>query len=148
MPDNVRAPLGTQDGATFASDDVGGIQYARTKISVGADGQASDVHDGNPLPVRDRGLAATSVVAGVFNVPNGVAGALPSATARRFRVKAADDNDQQSYVWLNTPGAAQGAGYPLRPGDVYPHALELSDLNVLGASATVANQKLYYFGEV
>lgn len=42
MADNVRIPLGTEDGATLALDDVGGIHYPRSKISLGSDGTAVD----------------------------------------------------------------------------------------------------------
>ena len=54
MVDNVTAP-GT--GATFATDDVGGTHYPRTKIAHGADGTATDVSDANPLPVEQPGVA-------------------------------------------------------------------------------------------
>lgn len=45
MADNI-----TVTGAVLASDDIGGVQYPRTKLSIGADGAAADVHAGNPLP--------------------------------------------------------------------------------------------------
>ena len=42
MADNVVANLG-EGGATFATDDIGGVQYPRHKIIIGADG----VNDGS-----------------------------------------------------------------------------------------------------
>jgi len=52
MADNVTASAGTADGAVFASDDILGVQYPRTKITLGADGvNDGDVATGNPLPV-------------------------------------------------------------------------------------------------
>lgn len=48
MADTFTAPAA---GVVFASDDIGGVQYPRTKISVGADGAASDVSSANPMPV-------------------------------------------------------------------------------------------------
>lgn len=51
MADNVVVP-GT--GATLAFDEIGGVLYARTKVSVGADGAAADLAFG-------RGAAAASL---------------------------------------------------------------------------------------
>ena len=48
MADNVTLP-GT--GAVVATDDVGGYQYQRVKLAVGADGSATDVSSAAPLPV-------------------------------------------------------------------------------------------------
>jgi hypothetical protein len=47
MADNV-----TVGANTFASDDIGGVQYPRTKLSVGADGAATDVSTAAPLPAK------------------------------------------------------------------------------------------------
>lgn len=45
---------------TLASDDIGGIQYARSKITLGADGiNDGDVSGANPLPVKGTGTAGT-----------------------------------------------------------------------------------------
>lgn len=48
MADNITLP-GT--GSAVATDDVGGVQYQRMKLSFGVDGAASDVNSDNPLPV-------------------------------------------------------------------------------------------------
>jgi hypothetical protein len=50
MADNTTLNVGT-GGDTFASDDVGGIKYQRVKISVGADGSATDATTNDPLAV-------------------------------------------------------------------------------------------------
>lgn len=56
MADNVTADVGT-GGATFAADDIGGVHYPRTKLTLGADGFADlDLDSGqqtmaNSLPV-------------------------------------------------------------------------------------------------
>lgn len=39
-------------GSTFASDDIGGVQYTRVKPSWGADGAATDASVAAPLPVQ------------------------------------------------------------------------------------------------
>lgn len=50
MADNVAVTPGS--GATFATDDIGGIQYPRVKIAQGADGAATDVSAAAPLSVK------------------------------------------------------------------------------------------------
>ena len=51
MADNVTANPGA-GGATFASDDIGGVQYPRHKLVFGDDGvNAGDVSGSNPFPV-------------------------------------------------------------------------------------------------
>lgn len=52
MPDNV--PITPGSGANIATDDIGGVQYQRVKIGVGADGSATDLAFG-------QGLAAASL---------------------------------------------------------------------------------------
>ena len=54
MADNITAPA---TGAVLATDDVGGVHYPRTKLSVGGNGVAADVSGDNPLPVADGGIA-------------------------------------------------------------------------------------------
>jgi hypothetical protein len=49
MVDNVAITAGT--GTTMATDDIGGVQYPRVKISQGADGAATDVSSAAPLNV-------------------------------------------------------------------------------------------------
>lgn len=51
MTDNVLLNLGS-GGQTVASDDVGGLQFQRIKVTVGADGAADDVTVATPFPVR------------------------------------------------------------------------------------------------
>lgn len=49
MPDNVGYTPGS--GASIAADDIGGVLHQRVKISVGADGTATDVSASTPMPV-------------------------------------------------------------------------------------------------
>lgn len=49
MADNLGYTPGA--GATVASDDIGGVQHQRVKISVGEDGSATDLSATNPMPV-------------------------------------------------------------------------------------------------
>ena len=48
MADNITAPGA---GAVLATDDIGGVQYPRSKVSWGVDGAAVDASKTNPLPV-------------------------------------------------------------------------------------------------
>ena len=58
MADNVIASAGS-GGATFATDDIGGIHYPRSKIIWGPDGTANDtdIASGKPLPIQVRSSA-------------------------------------------------------------------------------------------
>jgi hypothetical protein len=50
MADNLTANPGA-GGAVFATDEIGGIHYPRTKVAFGVDGAAVDVSASDPLPV-------------------------------------------------------------------------------------------------
>jgi hypothetical protein len=60
MADNVEANAGS-GGATFASDDIGGVQYPRTKVVWGADGAANDASAAAPLPVVQTGALTVTI---------------------------------------------------------------------------------------
>lgn len=49
MADNVGVTPGS--GVTVATDDIGGVQYQRVKVTFGTDGSATDASSSNPLPV-------------------------------------------------------------------------------------------------
>lgn len=53
MADTITAPAA---GIVFATDDIGGVHYPRTKISIGADGAAADLSSSNPMPVSATAL--------------------------------------------------------------------------------------------
>ncbi len=61
MADNLEANPGT-GGATFATDEIGGVHYPRAKQVFGVDGVATDVSASDPLPVTDAAVA-TAVAA-------------------------------------------------------------------------------------
>lgn len=74
MVDNVAITAGT--GTTMATDDIGGVQYPRVKISQGADGSATDVSSAAPLNVTlANGSVPSHAVtnAGTFAVQNSAA---------------------------------------------------------------------------
>jgi hypothetical protein len=75
MADNVTANPGS-GGATFATDDVSGVQFPRTKLALGGDGvHDGDVSNTNPLPVSLASVPSHPVTnAGTFAVQAGQAG--------------------------------------------------------------------------
>lgn len=75
MADNVVADPGS-GGATFAADDISGVMFPRTKLTIGADGtNDGDVSSANPLPVKGTGTAGTAN-SGVLTV-QGIASMTP-----------------------------------------------------------------------
>lgn len=55
MADNFTVNSTESVGDTFAADEISNVKYPRVKIQVGGNGSATDVSDGNPLPVDDAG---------------------------------------------------------------------------------------------
>jgi hypothetical protein len=99
MADNVRYPATGDIVATLASDDVGGIQYPRTKMSFGADGTATDVSDATPMPSkRMTGKGAftslptpTTNGAAITGAPNNASGVqfyLPTGSSVTYTIAA------------------------------------------------------------
>lgn len=79
MPDNITITPGA--GQTIATDDIGGVNYQRVKISIGADGSATDLAFGQaaktaslPVVQAARGSVVTSVITRPANVTPYVAG--------------------------------------------------------------------------
>lgn len=65
MADNVTLP-GT--GAVVATDDIGGFQHQRIKVTLGADGvNEGDVSSANPMPVQEVG-GAVSLLTRIVNL--------------------------------------------------------------------------------
>jgi hypothetical protein len=61
MSDNTILPLGTEDGDTYASDDISSVKYQRVKITLGADGvNDGDVSSTNKMPVTASSLPLPS----------------------------------------------------------------------------------------
>lgn len=143
MPDNFVTNPGV-GGATFASDDIGGVQYPRFKPAIGVDGVAVDVSASNPMPVEIGGTVPVSAAS--LPLPAGaatqatlatIAGAVkiedtPSATgdAGIFMLGVRQDSDTPSAgsdgdytaIKLDEAGrvkvAAQPGGYPLSTGNI------------------------------
>lgn len=66
MSDNVGYTPGS--GEIVATDDIGGVQYQRVKLALGADGvYAGDVSGDNPMPVQEL-PQASSLLLRIFNL--------------------------------------------------------------------------------
>ena len=131
MADNVAITPGT--GATVAADDIGGILHQRVKISVGADGSATDVSSAAPMPVADAATLAAIVAAtgelGTGTAANAarVVGASDDPNRPRFVVAAAAaitrPADTTAYTALDAIGNSTTAG------SVTPFSFTVSDAN-------------------
>jgi hypothetical protein len=64
MPDNVGYTPGS--GASIAADEIGGVLHQRIKLGIGVDGEATDVSDANPMPVRDDN--SQNLLLRIFNI--------------------------------------------------------------------------------
>jgi hypothetical protein len=75
MADNVAITAGA--GTTIATDDIGGVQHQRIKLTMGADGVSEgDVSSANPMPVIGKGelieaLEAIRMALGSLNRTSG-----------------------------------------------------------------------------
>jgi hypothetical protein len=103
MVDNVIADSGDSDGATFATDDVGGVHYPLTKITLGAeDANDGPVASGNPMPV------AGTVTANLSAVDNAVLDAIAASAAI---MDDWDESDRaKANIIVGQAGIAAGAG--------------------------------------
>lgn len=68
MADNITALANTGTGTdVFATDDIGGVHYPRSKVVFGADGEVTDVSAAAPLPVQEVG-GAVSLLTRIVNL--------------------------------------------------------------------------------
>jgi hypothetical protein len=81
MADNVNITAGA--GTAVASDDIGGVQYQRVKVAIGADGSATDLSPGqktmaNSVPVviasDQSGMAVDTEAASAASIANSLTG--------------------------------------------------------------------------
>lgn len=131
MADNVQLSLGTEDGATFASDDIGGIQHQRVKIQYGADGSATDVSDTNPLPIDDAG--------GSITVDSGAAFTVQEDGDALTALQLLDDSivaDDAAF----TPGTTKVNMVGFEYDDTTPDSVDEGDA---GAARMSANRSVY-----
>lgn len=98
MADNAVVANPGVGGATFASDQIAGIEYPRSKIVWGADGIAGDTSVANPLPTQVTSLPATPAGTNnigdvdVLTVPAPLSTAGGGTEAAALRVTVATDS--------------------------------------------------------
>jgi hypothetical protein len=93
IADNVSITAGA--GTSVASDDIGGVQYQRVKITHGPDGTADDASAAAPLPVTAPAATRTSHSIAVALQTDAIMNALTSSTPKFFSetVVAADTDE-------------------------------------------------------
>lgn len=110
MADNITTNPGT-GGAVLATDDIGGVQFPRTKIVIGADGvNGGDVSGANPLPVTHGALLTTGSAAGATPVVGLVGG------VRRDADTAPVADGQAHPFYFNTLGRLKVSSLPAALG--------------------------------
>lgn len=97
MADNVRASAGTNDGAIFATDEVGSVHYTIVKLAQGALDTATLVTPTVPLPVSNSvetsqmvaaNVAVTPKFASVSVASSGDNSVVAAVTSKKIRVLA------------------------------------------------------------
>lgn len=145
MADNVAITPGT--GATIATDDIGGAQYQRVKLTLGADGaNDGDVSASNPVPVTggltDAQLRATPVpVSGTVTISDGsgpvtVDGTVSVTGVATETTLAAVNNKLPAL--LTTVPASNASAPPVRPigQDIWTCSFANSGASVLSNDFT------------
>jgi hypothetical protein len=83
MADNVTALANTGTGTdVFATDDIGGVNYPRTKVGFGVDGSYVDASATNPMPVQAYGELVEAIEAmrfAIASLTKTIGYALPNA---------------------------------------------------------------------
>ena len=99
MADNIVTPIAT--GTIFATDDIGGILYPRTKISLGVDGSAVDLSSTNPMPITSSGLPTGTDKSGNITT-GGTAQTLAAVNTTRKALYG--QNISTTDLWINELG--------------------------------------------
>lgn len=111
MADNVVANSGS-GGATFATDDIGGIQFPRTKLVHGADGaNDGDVANANPLPVKLMPATANGCsVSRTISAASTNAASIKSGAGQLYGIVATNINAAVRYLKIYNKASAPTVG--------------------------------------
>lgn len=82
ITDNVAITAGA--GTSVATDDIGGVQYQRTKVVWGVDGAAADASASNPLPVTAPAASRTTHSISVGLETDAIMSSLTTLTPKFF----------------------------------------------------------------
>lgn len=122
MADNTILPLGTEDGDTYASDDIGGVKYQRVKVTLGADGtNDGDVSATNPVPidgtVSGSGTFTTKETRSSTATTSQVADTASSTTllaSNSDRLGATIENDSSATLYVKFGTTASTTDYTVK----------------------------------
>ena len=112
MADNLNWTEGS--GKTLATDDIGGIHYPRSKISIGADGSATDW---TGEVTSNRPVTATATLANVAGSASNVT--LIAANASRKGAVIFNDSSSALYVKLGATASTSSFTYKLFPNETF-----------------------------
>lgn len=111
MADNTELNL-MSGGNVFATDEIGGVHYQRTKLTIGADGvNDGDVSASNPLPIGPSKGTPTETVVSVATTSTSV---LASNASRKF-LQIINDSDEVVYIAFDGAAAVAHEGTRLNP---------------------------------
>lgn len=133
MADNAVLNAGT-GGITLAADDVGGVHHQRVKVEFGADGAATDVAPGAPLPVQISDGTDTALVSLAGGLSVEVTAALPTGANAIGKLAANSGVDIGDVDVLSLPALPAG-GNNIGDVDLIPGQVGITG----GAGAVAAN---------
>lgn len=137
MADNVNIPT-TGSGDTgpvpVAADDIGGVKYQRVKISIGADGFATDLSAAAALPVA---LGHSSTTAQTSVACSASSQVLLSANVNAKQRTIVNDSTSAGYLRFDASAATTtNWSYKLQAGQTYEFNPVLYDGEVRAISDT------------
>lgn len=146
MADNLETQAGS-GGPFVATDEIGGVHYARSKTGWGAPGVYNDVDAANPLPVQSTSLATLASAVKIEDTPSatGDAGVFMLGVRQDTDAPTAGTDGDYTAIKCDEAGrlkvAVQPAGYPLSTGTI-TSATSAVPVNV----ARVSNVMVYVAG--
>lgn len=146
MADNLETQAGS-GGPQVATNEIGGVHYARSKTGWGAPGVYNDTDANNPLPVQAATLTTLASAVKIEDTPSasGDPGLVILAQRRDTDASAADVDGDYVTLKMDEAGrlkvAAQPASYPLTTGNI-TSATSAIPVNV----ARISNVMVYVAG--
>ena len=115
MADNV--PITAGSGTSIAADDIASVWYQRVKVSIGADGSATDWSSANPAPIRDDKANRVIIIAGSTLTR-------PANTTAYAANDSVSDNGTAASVTANTVTISDTNDYPIGIASVELHSTD------------------------
>jgi hypothetical protein len=136
MADNVAISPGA--GVSIATDDIGGVQYQRVKLTFGVDGTATDVSASNPAPVTgpltDTELRASAVPVSAASLP------LPTGAATQATLAEIKTQGDTAIALVTGYTGINVAGQPVTESNALPvkdaqGTVEFDEITAVAATA-------------